>query len=175
MVSFYVLLFSNDLFDETRTAFWQIPVETNLENNFSHLNGCTHEVLPSLIKNKVELDCAFVDGWHTFDYTLIDFFLIDKILRPGGMIAFHDMYGLAKQKVLRFILTHRDYEVAKEYRIKDKSRITTLKFFIWRLKRSPILLFSWFHWTYQTKSNSGLIVLRKKSSFEPDFTFYKNF
>jgi len=39
----------------------------------------------------VKIDFAFVDGWHTFDYTLIDFFYIDKILRSGGLVSFHSM------------------------------------------------------------------------------------
>jgi predicted O-methyltransferase YrrM len=149
--------------------------EAGLQNNLTHLNGASHEELPELIKKGVQIDCAFIDGWHTFDYTLIDFFLIDKMLKEGGLIAFHDMYGLAKQKVLRYILTHRDYEIAKEYRINDKSFLRTLKFFIWRLYKHPTLLFSWFHWTYQTRSNSGLIVLRKRKNYEPPFSFYKYF
>jgi len=50
---------------------------------------------------------AFIDGWHTFDYTFIDFFFVDQVLKDGGILAFHDMYALSKQKVLNFIKTHR--------------------------------------------------------------------
>ena len=118
---------------------------------------------------------AFVDGWHTFDYTLIDFFYIDQILKVGGIIAFHDMYGLSKQKVLKYILTHRKYRVMKEYKISEKNKIAVLKFFIWRIIKSPLLIFSKFHWTFQTKSPYGIIFLEKLSDFEPDYNFYKSF
>src|ERR1039457_3510815 len=91
--------------------------EAGLDGHFQLLDGPSHTELPKLIEAKVTLDCAFIDGWHTFDYTLVDFFMIDKMLRPGGMVAFHDMGGLAKQKVLRYVLSHRDYEVLKGYRI----------------------------------------------------------
>ncbi|MEO5999942.1 MAG: class I SAM-dependent methyltransferase, partial [Chitinophagaceae bacterium] len=64
-----------------------------LNANFKLLEGPSHLMLPKLIEEGVVLDCAFVDGWHTFDYTLIDFFLIDKMLKPGGFVAFNDMYG----------------------------------------------------------------------------------
>jgi len=147
-----------------------------LDDVFELLEGPSHLMLPGLIEKNLVIDCAFIDGWHTFDYTLIDFFLIDKMLKPGGLIAFHDMYGRAKQKVLKYILTHRDYEIAKEYRIKNnESKILTIKFFIKRLLRHPALIFSWFHWTYQLNNSSGLLVIRKRNNFEPIFSFFKNF
>jgi len=34
----------------------------------------------------VTVDFAFIDGNHVFEYVLVDFFLIDKLLRPGGAI-----------------------------------------------------------------------------------------
>jgi hypothetical protein len=133
-------------------------------------------MFPGLIEKGILLDFAFVDGWHTFDYTLIDFFLIDKMLRPGGMVAFHDMYALSKQKVLGFVLSHRKYKIVHDRRVRsNESRIATLKFFLWRLKNKPRLLFSKFHWTYQLRNSSGLIVLQKLENHEPDFSFYKAF
>ncbi len=140
------------------------------------LNGPSHLEIPNLLKDNIVVDCAFVDGWHTFDYTFTDFFLIDKMLRPGGYIAFHDVYGRAKQKVINFILTHRKYEIAEDLmEIESEPLVKTVKFFLWRLLRSPSLIFSWYHWKYQTKNSSGLLILRKKENFEPNFDFFKNF
>ncbi len=153
----------------------QLINDTGLNSNFKLIEGKTHEVFHYFLENKVKVDMAFIDGWHTFDYTFIDFFFIDKILKDGGILAMHDMYGLSKQKVLGFIKTHRDYVVLDKYIIKEKSFIKTMKFFIWRLFKSPRLLFSKFHWKFQTRSPYGIIFLQKKSSFEPDFEFYKSF
>ena len=147
-----------------------------LDQNFTLLEGPSHMMLPKLIEAGVVLDCAFVDGWHTFDYTLIDFFLIDKMLKRDGYIAFHDMYAFSKQKVLRFILSHRKYRIEKKFKVKGNETFkTTIKFFLWRLYKNPRLLFSWFHWNYQLFNSSGLIVLKKIESFEPEFSFYKKF
>jgi len=148
---------------------------SQLSDNFTLIQGKTHEVFHQFLEKKVTLDMAFIDGWHTFDYTFVDFFFIDQILKEGGILAFHDMYGLSKQKVLSFIKTHRDYEILYKYRIVEKSKLKTLKFFIWRIFNKPALLFSKFHWSFQTRSPYGIIFLRKKSSFEPNFDFYKNF
>ncbi|MCB9262678.1 MAG: class I SAM-dependent methyltransferase [Flavobacteriales bacterium] len=145
-------------------------------NEFELLEGPSHIMIPKLIERGETLDFAFVDGWHTFDYTLIDFFMIDKMLKPGGYVAFHDMYAPSKQKVLRFILSHRKYSIAKKYLVRgNESKITTLKFFLWRMYKYPALIFSSYHWKFQFKNSSGLIVLQKNEQFEPDFDFYKSF
>jgi len=150
--------------------------QEGLDNQFKLLEGPSHMKLPELISNNEKLDFAFVDGWHTFDYTLLDFFLIDKILKPGGIIAFHDMQALSKQKVLRYILTHRKYRIEKKYAVRgNESRLYSFKFFLWRLLKHPLLLFSWFHWHYQMFNSSGLLVLKKVETYEPDFDFYTNF
>jgi predicted O-methyltransferase YrrM len=159
-----------------RGAALRIINDAGYASCFQLLNGPSHLEIPKIIESKTTLDCAFIDGWHTFDYTLVDFFLIDKLLRPDGLVAFHDMYGPAKQKVLRFILSHRDYEILKRYRISGKERrILMLKFFVSRLLKRPSLLLSSYHWEYQLFDSSGLIVLKKKSSYEPNYDFYRRF
>ena len=57
------------------------------------------------------IDFAFIDGHHAFDYALVDFFLIDRMLRPGGIVAFDDAGWPAVRKVCRFVRTSRAYKV----------------------------------------------------------------
>src|SRR5205814_2034177 len=66
--------------------------------------------LPNLLAATQSVDLAFVDGWHTFDYTLLDFWYLDKMLRVGGIIGFDDCHFAAVHKVIAFINTHRQYE-----------------------------------------------------------------
>lgn len=140
------------------------------------LAGPSHLEIPKLIEKSVKLDCAFIDGWHTFDYTLIDFFLVDKLLKPGGYLAFHDTYGRAKQKVINFILTHRKYQIRADMMNFGKEPfIKTIKFFIWRIYKDPMLIFSSYHWRFQIKNSSGLIILQKTEEYEPNYDFFKNF
>jgi len=58
--------------------------------------------LPQLLKNKTELDFAYIDGWHTFDYTPVDFFYIDKMLKVRGIVAFNDVSWRSVHKVINF-------------------------------------------------------------------------
>jgi predicted O-methyltransferase YrrM len=151
-------------------------MDADLKNMFSLLEGPSHLMIPKLINKNIEIDFALIDGWHTFDYTLIDFFLIDKILKVGGIIAFHDCHSLAKQKVLRYIESHRKYRYIDNIIIhNNESKFFTFKFFVWRLFQKPKLLFSKYFWRYQFKNSSGLVMIMKTEQFEPNFNFYKSF
>jgi predicted O-methyltransferase YrrM len=68
-------------------------------------------VLPQLEAMGVKVDFAFIDGWHTFDHTLVDFFYIDKLLNIGGVVAFDDSNWPSISKVIKFIVKNRSYKV----------------------------------------------------------------
>jgi len=57
------------------------------------------------------IDFAFIDGFHTFDFALIDFFYVDRMLQVGGIVTFDDTNWPALQRVCRFIVTNRAYRV----------------------------------------------------------------
>jgi predicted O-methyltransferase YrrM len=89
---------------------------SNLERaGYQHLldfdERSSHVVLPQLESQGVQIDFAFVDGSHLFDYTLLEFFYLDRLLRVGGIIAFDDVFMPAVQKVCRFILANRQYTI----------------------------------------------------------------
>src|SRR3546814_228529 len=65
--------------------------------------------LPRLAQSGVILDMAFIDGWHTFDHTLIDFFYISRMLRVGGVVIFDDAHFPSVSKVVRHVLSYPAY------------------------------------------------------------------
>ncbi|HET7434386.1 MAG TPA: class I SAM-dependent methyltransferase [Thermoanaerobaculia bacterium] len=69
--------------------------------------------LPRLVREGQRFDFGFIDGWHTFDHTLIDFFYIDMLLENGGFIVLDDVGYPAINAAVRFILANRDYELVK--------------------------------------------------------------
>src|SRR5262249_40611568 len=76
-------------------------------------NKASYECLPVLLKNGVKIDFAFVDGQHTFDYVMVDFFFIDKLLNVRGVVAFDDLYYPSIRKVCRYALTNMRYSVVR--------------------------------------------------------------
>lgn len=65
--------------------------------------------LPRLFEQGKQSDFSYIDGWHTFDYVLLDFFYLDKMTPKGGIVAFNDCGWRAIDKVLKFMGSHRRY------------------------------------------------------------------
>jgi peptidoglycan/xylan/chitin deacetylase (PgdA/CDA1 family) len=66
--------------------------------------------LPELVANQRRFDFVLIDGWHAFDFTQLDFFYADLLLRPGGLLAIHDTNWPAVHRACRFLETHKPYE-----------------------------------------------------------------
>jgi predicted O-methyltransferase YrrM len=73
----------------------------------------SHQALPDLEREGVRIDFAFVDGWHTFDYVMVDLFLIDRLLRVGGVVVVDDADWPGVIKACRYFITNRAYRVVE--------------------------------------------------------------
>jgi len=67
--------------------------------------------LPDLLAQNEKFDFAFIDGWHTFDHTLIDFFYLNRMLEVGGTIVIDDVGLPAVRKLVRYVLNYPAYEL----------------------------------------------------------------
>jgi predicted O-methyltransferase YrrM len=50
----------------------------------------SYRALPALEAAGQRIEFAFIDGWHTFDYVMVDFFYVDRMLRVGGIVVLDD-------------------------------------------------------------------------------------
>ncbi len=50
-----------------------------------------HTALPRLV-DRVRVQFAFLDGWHMFDFVMVEAFYCDLMMDEGGVIALHDMF-----------------------------------------------------------------------------------
>jgi predicted O-methyltransferase YrrM len=66
--------------------------------------------LTDLIRAGDRFDFCFIDGNHRFDDVLVDFYLADQLVRPGGIIALDDMWMPSIRTVAEFVLANRAYE-----------------------------------------------------------------
>jgi len=71
--------------------------------------------LAELERSGQRIDFAFIDGHHTFDFVLVDFFFIDRILKVGGVVALDDADWPSINKVCRFVVTNLAYSVVSHY------------------------------------------------------------
>jgi predicted O-methyltransferase YrrM len=70
----------------------------------------SYQYLSRLTEERVTIDFAFIDGAHTFDYVLVDFFLIDKLLRPGGIVILDDLLYPSIRSVCQYVLSNLHYK-----------------------------------------------------------------
>lgn len=80
-------------------------------SSFKWIPETSLDALTSMIRNGETVDLAFIDGNHRYDNTLLDFFLVDQILRVGGIVAFDDVWMPAVRTVASFVETNRSYRL----------------------------------------------------------------
>lgn len=65
--------------------------------------------LPKLVEAGAHFDFILIDGYHSFDYALVDFFFADLLLAPKGMLVFHDSGCQAVNRVCAFVANNKAY------------------------------------------------------------------
>ena len=85
--------------------------EAGYESLYEFHEDTSQQVLPALVGEGQRIGFAFIDGWHTFDHVLIDFFYLDQMLEVGGVVVFDDVGYPAIRRACDFILTNRAYDV----------------------------------------------------------------
>jgi predicted O-methyltransferase YrrM len=70
--------------------------------------------LPQLIEAGEKFDLIYIDGNHRFDDVLVDFYLADFLVPPGGTIVLDDMWMPSIRTATNFILANRRYAVVDQ-------------------------------------------------------------
>lgn len=151
--------------------------KAGLEGHFHFHRNFAEEIIPTLPR----LQFAFIDASHLFDLSLVEFVLVDKKLDVGGVISFHDMWMASLQRLMRYILSNRSYEVVREFdtELPPSGRRSIIKGTIRSFLRSfpkREKLFKTDALTSWTDLNiRNLALLRKTADDKRDWTFHKEF
>lgn len=70
--------------------------------------------LPKILRESGEesFDFIFIDGWHTFDHTLVDCFYANRLLRPGGILMVDDCDFAPVMRAVKYIANYPCYKYA---------------------------------------------------------------
>lgn len=85
--------------------------QAGFANQYEFHEETSQRVLPRLATDGTRIQFGFIDGWHTFDHALVDFFYIDQMLDPGGVVVLDDVGYAGLRRLAHFIVTNRDYEI----------------------------------------------------------------
>lgn len=108
-----------------------------LAGRHQHIDRPSHLALPELLASNTRVDLAYIDGDHRVDFVLLDFWYLDRMVPPGGAVAFNDCQMDSVNKVITFLLAYRRYaelDVGLPYSYVGYTR---LKGLIRRLKGVP--------------------------------------
>lgn len=102
-----IKLISIDPFQSTQwnNSGKKLLKELNLHQRHKCIEDKSYIALPSLLE-KHKFDFIFIDGWHTFDYTLLDFFYSFLLLNVGGIIIIDDALHKGVNKCVKYIETN---------------------------------------------------------------------
>lgn len=86
--------------------------------SYRALPKCLEDILSG---KEPRFHLIYIDGWHTFDYTLVDFFYSDLILEINGIIVLDDIKHKPVQKCLKYIETnYPNYQLVSKTPIYDQ-------------------------------------------------------
>jgi predicted O-methyltransferase YrrM len=81
-------------------------------DRFVELREAPSEIaLPELHQAKTRIQAAIIDGFHTFDHALVDFFYVNKMLDVGGVVIFDDVNMPSIARLIAHITTYPAYRV----------------------------------------------------------------
>jgi predicted O-methyltransferase YrrM len=94
------------IIDPFQTSQWDSCgislLERNDIHNFRLLETRSEFALPAMVSEGSVYDFILLDGWHTFDHTLIDMFYSLRLLRVGGYLAVDDTNWPSVAKVVSY-------------------------------------------------------------------------
>jgi predicted O-methyltransferase YrrM len=81
-------------------------------HNWELIEKRSEHALPELDEKKtVKYDLVLIDGWHTFDHTLVDAFYATRLLNEGGILVVDDVNFPAVRSVINHLLTYPCYRM----------------------------------------------------------------
>jgi predicted O-methyltransferase YrrM len=124
--------------------------------------------LPSLAASGTRVQAAIIDGHHTFDHALVDFFYVNKMLVPGGIVIIDDTDWPSISRLAGHILSYPAYELFGTAKQQDKIGMRTkLRRVLTRRRLSPRLPS---RWEYPTS-----MAFRKIAEDERHWDWHVNF
>jgi predicted O-methyltransferase YrrM len=131
--------------------------------------------LPLLVSQGVKIDFAFIDGWHTFDFASVDFFYVDLLLRPGGIVVIDDTDFPSVWKLCRYITTNRAYSVIRCLPAREASLRLSPRNLMTRVSHSIS------RYSYRLTHDDGLlpfsrcVAFKKEADDSRSWDFHRNF
>jgi predicted O-methyltransferase YrrM len=78
---------------------------------FNLIEQPSEVALPELLNKGEHYDMALIDGLHTADQTMLDFYFLDRMIPIGGIVAIDDVNSPAVNRIVRYVSTYPNYRL----------------------------------------------------------------
>jgi predicted O-methyltransferase YrrM len=178
------------IIDPFQNSQWKGIGIANLKKSgvtsFELIEEISETALPALLASGKKFDFGLIDGWHTFDHTLIDFFYLNRIIDVGGVIIIDDVMMPGINRAVRYILNYDAYELIDnvEIGVTSQRKIvdTLLKGFFYLISklfplsiRNEIFSSSVLWNNKNLKLRSSMVALRKVKEDDRPWNWFKEF
>jgi predicted O-methyltransferase YrrM len=105
--------------DPFQNSQWDGVGTKNLEEAglsfFQLIEEKSEFALPQILKQgEGQYDFIFIDGWHTFDHTLLDAYYATRLLRVGGYLVIDDASWTSIHRVVSYLKNYPCYQTHDE-------------------------------------------------------------
>ena len=132
------------IIDPEQNTSWQGIGVSNLKragfSSFELIEDTSERALPRLLEQKRTFQLALIDGFHTFDQVVVDFYFVDRLLEVGGFILLDDLQLPGIRKAARYFAGYPHYEIAAHARQSSFPPSLKRKMFEWPLRALAWLL-----------------------------------
>ncbi len=112
---------SHTIIDPFQTTDWHGIGVANLCRAGFHFYSLIEKpseiALAELLATGKKFEFILIDGVHTFDHTLLDFFYADRLLEIGGFVAIDDILFPGIRKVASYISNYPNYRLHRELNV----------------------------------------------------------
>jgi len=110
---------SHVIVDPAQMDFWHGVGITHLERAgidfFRFIPEPSELALPDLLRTQAgNFDLVFIDGWHTFDHTMLDLFYANRLIRVGGYIVIDDCHWESVSAAVSYYRNYPAFEQVKK-------------------------------------------------------------
>jgi predicted O-methyltransferase YrrM len=118
---------SHTIIDPRQMDVWHGVGVTHLERAgidfYSLISEPSELALPNLLRSQPEgFDFVFIDGWHTFDQTMLDIFYANRLVRVGGYIVIDDCNWASVSAAVSYYENYPAYELLRKPALTARTR-----------------------------------------------------
>jgi predicted O-methyltransferase YrrM len=117
---------SHVIIDPKQSDVWHGVGITHLKRAqiefFTLIEEPSELALPAILRTEGEsFDLVFIDGWHTFDQTMLDLYYANRLVREGGYIVVDDASWESVSAAVSYYVNYPAYELVKYPRAPRRS------------------------------------------------------